>query len=841
MRNVSRPLAFLLFASFTLFPSATWAQTFIETFRETPPAPELARGHDEYPLTAWVHSVLGPEIPYAPNDVADIGMGIPHPAQKLTIFYPVAEPRPGDRFPAILYCQASRFFSGETAPDPAQPPGFAFLTEAAGRGWAVVTVGTTGVDSCPVGSQPGVCENLGMSDTCPTEGPDPTPPCRDSNLWFEPSTSPASPWNDFFYFYGEKDFVWARQFIAEYSGPAYVGTIDEVFIDNTKIVASGVSTGAHYSAFTAYRATPWPDDGTIAPIGSLSSQVQQSTRVAGVAAFEPVGWIPAWGTQGAPPPLNIRGHHWQLDGGIPFDAATWASEASLEDRRRGSTSRWLREPALTDDERIPMFMACGDGLQFSAGFGRNGNDNGGADYDRNSMSSPPFDPLFEEVDTPAPLWLHDPWQPLNIIRDLTEFSVHSTFHQEFSRLYLRDDLIWANFPTFSTVFSLSGSTPDPVADPDASDLPLVDGFYTSDCGKDEFGVPITVCDSVRNFSISERAVDWSELVSTVSLRNAGTNPDVYRVDRGGVLGETLRFKIDASAYPEYTRAIAFLILYDTNSAAPFEPIEFFAPDRWLLSDILTTDPEVKIFQKDTGSGGLMGGPYEFEYTFQFVPQFVDTGVIVTTQICLYDGVGGAVADPALSNAIDIQLLRPERYVGQDVWINEIHYDNMGMDIDEGVEIAGPGHTNLTGLSLHYYAADGVEYGSMKLNFIIQPQVVWEDPGAYYFASFGTHHFKPGLSGGVPIDLHEGTAAIALYDTTTDTVIQFLSYGGVVTATNGPASGSTSTNIGAAESESTPVGHSLQLGGSGNTVADFTWGAAPSTRGDINTAQVFTEP
>lgn len=33
---------------------------------------------------------------------------------------------------------------------------------------------------------------------------------------------------------------------------------------------------------------------------------------------------------------------------------------------------------------------------------------------------------------------------------------------------------------------------------------------------------------------------------------------------------------------------------------------------------------------------------------------------------------------------------------QTVWINEIHYDNTGDDVDEGVEIAGPAGTDLTG-------------------------------------------------------------------------------------------------------------------------------------------------
>ena len=39
------------------------------------------------------------------------------------------------------------------------------------------------------------------------------------------------------------------------------------------------------------------------------------------------------------------------------------------------------------------------------------------------------------------------------------------------------------------------------------------------------------------------------------------------------------------------------------------------------------------------------------------------------------------------------------FFSQTVFINEIHYDNDGADISEGVEIAGPAGTDLTGYTL----------------------------------------------------------------------------------------------------------------------------------------------
>jgi hypothetical protein len=50
---------------------------------------------------------------------------------------------------------------------------------------------------------------------------------------------------------------------------------------------------------------------------------------------------------------------------------------------------------------------------------------------------------------------------------------------------------------------------------------------------------------------------------------------------------------------------------------------------------------------------------------------------------------------------------------------------------------------------------------------------------------------------------------------------------------------TSTDIGVAESSTTPVGQSLQLIGTGNKYSDFTWsGPIASTSGAVNANQTF---
>jgi hypothetical protein len=44
-----------------------------------------------------------------------------------------------------------------------------------------------------------------------------------------------------------------------------------------------------------------------------------------------------------------------------------------------------------------------------------------------------------------------------------------------------------------------------------------------------------------------------------------------------------------------------------------------------------------------------------------------------------------------------------------VFINEIHYDNTGTDVGEGVEIAGTAGTDLTGWSITLHGNGGVSY------------------------------------------------------------------------------------------------------------------------------------
>jgi endonuclease/exonuclease/phosphatase family metal-dependent hydrolase len=169
------------------------------------------------------------------------------------------------------------------------------------------------------------------------------------------------------------------------------------------------------------------------------------------------------------------------------------------------------------------------------------------------------------------------------------------------------------------------------------------------------------------------------------------------------------------------------------------------------------------------------------------------------------------------------ILSIVRSSGQSVFINEIHYDNESTDTGEAVEIVAPTGTDLSAYELLFYnGASGDTYGSIVLSGTTPNQSN---------SGFGAIAFPfEGIQNGAP-------DALCLYHPASSTIVQFLSYEGVMTATGGVASGETSEDIGVTETASTASGTSLQLTGDGSDYGDFTWtrGAAASF-GTINAGQ-----
>ena len=177
---------------------------------------------------------------------------------------------------------------------------------------------------------------------------------------------------------------------------------------------------------------------------------------------------------------------------------------------------------------------------------------------------------------------------------------------------------------------------------------------------------------------------------------------------------------------------------------------------------------------------------------------------------------------ALSALAPFLVPPPAQAGATPVFINEIHYDNDGADSGEAIEVAGPAGTDLSDWSLVLYnGANGATYDTIDLSGEIPEQQ----------SGHGTLSFaRSGIQNGSP-------DGVVLFDGTN--VVQFLSYEGTLTATNGPANGTTSVDIGVQEAANSTVGHSLQLGGTGTTYEDFTWAdSQPNTFGLVNTGQTF---
>ncbi len=161
-----------------------------------------------------------------------------------------------------------------------------------------------------------------------------------------------------------------------------------------------------------------------------------------------------------------------------------------------------------------------------------------------------------------------------------------------------------------------------------------------------------------------------------------------------------------------------------------------------------------------------------------------------------------------------------------IFINEIHYDNTGTDVNEAIEVAGPAGTDLTGWKIVLYNGNGgATYDTATLSGTLT------DSGSGY-GFFVQNYPANGIQNGAP----DGIALVK----PDDTVVLFLSYEGSFTASSGPANGLTSTDINVSEPGDDQVGLSLQLSGTGDSYADFTWQApATATPGAVNNNQIFS--
>ena len=159
----------------------------------------------------------------------------------------------------------------------------------------------------------------------------------------------------------------------------------------------------------------------------------------------------------------------------------------------------------------------------------------------------------------------------------------------------------------------------------------------------------------------------------------------------------------------------------------------------------------------------------------------------------------------------------------DARINEFHYDNTGSDVGEFIEIRVNAGAETAGIRVELNnGSGGALYSTLQIDTATK-----SSDGTYDYYVFDLP--ANGLQNGSPdgIALIEG-----------DAVTEFLSYEGSFTATSGTAAGQTSTDVGAAEPGSAPVGSSVQRNDAGD---GWLYTAGENTKGAANDAEIPAEP
>lgn len=192
---------------------------------------------------------------------------------------------------------------------------------------------------------------------------------------------------------------------------------------------------------------------------------------------------------------------------------------------------------------------------------------------------------------------------------------------------------------------------------------------------------------------------------------------------------------------------------------------------------------------------------------------------------LFNATGGAI----LVDAQGMGTITNDDVAGPAVapWINEFHYDNSGADVGEFIEIGGLAGTNLAGYTLVLYTgSNGTQYSSIVLGGVIPDQ-----GGGFGTLSFTATGLQNGGTAAVPDE--DGIALVG-----PGGVIEFISYEGSFTATNGAASGLTSIDVGVVE-DGSALGTSIARVGTGVEGGEFTWVLlADDTPAAVNTGQSF---
>ena len=171
----------------------------------------------------------------------------------------------------------------------------------------------------------------------------------------------------------------------------------------------------------------------------------------------------------------------------------------------------------------------------------------------------------------------------------------------------------------------------------------------------------------------------------------------------------------------------------------------------------------------------------------------------------------------------------------EVFINEIHYDDSTASGDTGerVEVMATAGESLSGYRLYLYNGTGATTAATFYDNDLVPAGSLVACGATVRVATVAYPVN-GIQNGV----NDGFALV----NASGQLVQFLSYEGAITASNGPAAGRTSVNLPVSETNSTAPGTSLQLGGTATGSAGFTWRASATQKFNAcNNGQLVSAP
>ena len=204
----------------------------------------------------------------------------------------------------------------------------------------------------------------------------------------------------------------------------------------------------------------------------------------------------------------------------------------------------------------------------------------------------------------------------------------------------------------------------------------------------------------------------------------------------------------------------------------------------------------------------------------------DVATVSATGLVTGTGTGDVTITAASPNdkqgtsAIHVDAAPPPP--ATDVRLSEIHYDNSGTDVGEAIEVWGTPGTSLAGWSIVLYNGGtnpGPTYGSpVALTGTLPTSCDGRGVAVVNI---------PGIQNGDP----DGFALV----NPSGQAVEFFSYGGSFTASNGPAAGKTSVDMGVKESGTGSATRSLQRR------SDLKWyGPIPASFGVCNSEVPFAE-